>query len=141
MSACGASAMSALGQKRTFAVQTGMSALPPIADICALEAAAAAPMYEPVFGSQYLQIFPVDVGAAAGSSEPEIFQPCLGPDEIRRVKTLGERSVDLAELRATLVGVLSQLVQVINTHAKFKFKGFGFLFARDLKTLTKKCSA
>ena len=26
--------MSALGQKRTYAVQNGMSALPPIADIC-----------------------------------------------------------------------------------------------------------
>jgi hypothetical protein len=26
--------MSALGQKQTFAVQSGMSALPPIADIC-----------------------------------------------------------------------------------------------------------
>jgi hypothetical protein len=26
--------MSALGHKRTFAVQNGMSALPPIADIC-----------------------------------------------------------------------------------------------------------
>ena len=26
--------MSALGQKRTFAVQNGMSALPPIADMC-----------------------------------------------------------------------------------------------------------
>ena len=26
--------MSALGQKRTFAVQKGMSALPPIADMC-----------------------------------------------------------------------------------------------------------
>ena len=30
----GASRMSALGQKRTFAVQKGMSALPPIADMC-----------------------------------------------------------------------------------------------------------
>ena len=26
--------MSALGQKRTFALQKGMSALPPIADMC-----------------------------------------------------------------------------------------------------------
>ena len=30
--------MSALGHKRTFAVQNGMSALPPIADICSAQA-------------------------------------------------------------------------------------------------------
>ena len=36
------------------------------------------------------------------------------------------------------VGVLSQLIQVINTHAKFKFKRFGILFACDLKALRKK---
>jgi len=30
--------MSALGQKRTFAAQNGMSALPPIADICSAQA-------------------------------------------------------------------------------------------------------
>ena len=30
--------MSALGQKQTFAMQKGMSALPPIADICSAEA-------------------------------------------------------------------------------------------------------
>src|SRR5262245_32592043 len=31
---CGGAAMSALGQKRTYAVQKGMSALPPKADMC-----------------------------------------------------------------------------------------------------------
>ena len=30
--------MSALGQKQTFAVQKGMPALPPIADICSAQA-------------------------------------------------------------------------------------------------------
>jgi hypothetical protein len=30
--------MSALGHKRTYAVQKGMSALPPIADICSAQA-------------------------------------------------------------------------------------------------------
>ena len=30
--------MSALGQKQTFAVQNGMSALPPTADICSAQA-------------------------------------------------------------------------------------------------------
>ena len=30
--------MSALGHKQTFAVQNGMSALPPIADICSAQA-------------------------------------------------------------------------------------------------------
>ena len=30
--------MSALGHKRTFAVQNGMSALPPTADICSAQA-------------------------------------------------------------------------------------------------------
>ena len=51
-------------------------------------------------------------------------------------KTLAKRSVDLAELRAIFVGVVSQFVQVINAHAKSKFEGFGFLLARDFKALT-----
>ena len=36
-----------------------------------------------------------------------------------------------------LVSILSQFKQVINTHAKFKFKRFGFLLARDLNALIK----
>jgi len=62
-------------------------------------------------------------------------QPCLGPHQIRGVKTLAKRSVNLIKLGAVLVGVLSQLVQVINTHAKFEFERFGFLVAGDLEAL------
>jgi hypothetical protein len=50
-------------------------------------------------------------------------QPSLGAEEIHRV----------FELRTILVGGLSRFVQVVNAHCELELKGFGFLFARDLK--------
>src|SRR5262249_35062621 len=64
-----------------------------------------------------------------------LFQPCLGCDEIRGVKTLAERSVDFSELRAILAGISFQRTEVIHAHAKFELKGFCFLCARDLEAL------
>jgi hypothetical protein len=68
-------------------------------------------------------------------SQSGIFQSRPGSDQIGGVKTLAEASVDLGELRAISVGGLSQLVQVMKTHANPKLKGFRFLFARDVKAL------
>jgi hypothetical protein len=47
-----------------------------------------------------------------------LMQPCLGPHEIRGVKTPAERSVNLVELRAILVGALAELVQVVDYSGK-----------------------
>ena len=41
----------------------------------------------------------------------------------------------------SLLAELADRREVINTHAKFKLKGFGFLLARDLESPTKSCSA
>ena len=38
----------------------------------------------------------------------------------------------------SLLAELADRREVINTHAKFKLKGFGFLLARDLESPTKK---
>src|SRR6516225_4361300 len=63
------------------------------------------------------------------------FQSCLGSNQIVRVETLAKKPVNLAELRAILVGAWSQLGQTTHTQAKPKLKGFGVLLARDLKAL------